>query len=1199
MRHLVFAVLLSAAVLVASPGAALPPGGLSSVDFFKGARERAAAAKAEVRNLMPVAQEHWQLYKVANRASLHEPWTAEWTEREKRMTDMVQQSVRLEDGVPVWRFAIPAAINQFRNEKGLPFYYSRVMAKELVAVEPGRMYHLSYRVRGTCQPPISANRVMLTIDYYGKDRKRLRNVSSTYRVCSPTLSWSEQAFDFRMDPRTHFVRIHYCLQNIGEIELQTGTLAPAVQTDGFDASLFPMGVLDNQCHIPQGQLGFVSFFPINQSPRKAVHPRMRVTIPPPFRYVAPAPYLPAKDFSDQPNPDGSHTYTFGFREYRWGDLAAKDYAGSFPLLFALTTDAAPSDRLYPVTYQCFDDGYEGPVHTCHLRVIAPLHGERPRLFQSGIYDSRTMMLPASVFPRFVKEYAGNGFNICFTFHSEQYVADAFHQHGIPLLGSSSFIANGYACPLPPEKRPAYTHFIGVDGKPVTDFHGRLHQLICPMAVINRTPFYQETILGEAKQRLKTSDYLMSNWEPGHAQTSGGCFCANCKQAFIAYSKLSAAEVEAAWPANIVGKYRTEWMNFKSHQHALYLETYERDLDAIARSYGKKGSGFMPMITRDIMLDTAFNLNDVNAFAVRFYADRIKWINPWGPYLAHHWRDLKRDLPGSRIRMLTMARSAARFLKLTVKDPAKRPKLLAFPCGVCVNMLVAPEQLAMDTLSVYVGGWQGSTPYYFPVGYDARYWRALAEANTAIARTERYVMEGTALPAPAVELLTPFPRPLYAELNTPDRPISSLQVAPFARDGGLCLAVGNFWEYGEAFFTAQLPGLQPKQRYLVRDAVSGTAFCDDDGKNFTGAQLAKGGALVLHAGGLRWRFYTVEPAAEAAPQGALRAKEVRALLAARLPGITKAAAEENAFLLSQARPSEAPSDVSPLRDFHAPGVSVTVTRVRGTGQPVARVSAYDTIASNVSGDRTVLTIQCGESTWKVEPDRGAFLASWRFRGHELCSASDTMGLALDGPWTPTVRFTRPFQLTRAEAIPGGVALEFTRTLNANDGRQYENCVLVKRLAFTGNRVVVDSTIRNPFNDTVRFAYRYQNLPGPVQPAGDFGPGAAHFVGPDGPFSVKSPSQHTFYKLQGSPDNPDVLRVLFGRGAPRIVPIARPEAVFRSADGKVALKVTVAPAVDFHGFVSCAESTLLTYEPVFNTCEIPVGRTWHAQMTLEAQ
>ena len=146
MRHLVFAVLLSATVLVASPGDVLSPGGLSSVDFFKGARERASAAKAEVRNLMPVGQEHWQLYKVANRASLHETWTAEWTEREKRMADVVQQSVRVEGGIPVWRFVIPASINQFRNEKGLPFYYSRVMVKELVAVEPGRMYHLSYHL---------------------------------------------------------------------------------------------------------------------------------------------------------------------------------------------------------------------------------------------------------------------------------------------------------------------------------------------------------------------------------------------------------------------------------------------------------------------------------------------------------------------------------------------------------------------------------------------------------------------------------------------------------------------------------------------------------------------------------------------------------------------------------------------------------------------------------------------------------------------------------------------------------------------------------------------------------------------------------------------------------------------------------------------------------------------------------------------
>ena len=52
---------------------------------------------------------------------------------------------------------------------------------------------------------------------------------------------------------------------------------------------------------------------------------------------------------------------------------------------------------------------------------------------------------------------------------------------------------------------------------------------------------------------------------------------------------------------------------------------------------------MPMITRDLMLDSEFNLTDQNAFAVRFYASKVKWINPWGPYLAQHWDNLRRDL----------------------------------------------------------------------------------------------------------------------------------------------------------------------------------------------------------------------------------------------------------------------------------------------------------------------------------------------------------------------------------------------------------------------------------------------------------------------------------------------------------------------------------------------------------------------------
>jgi hypothetical protein len=153
------------------------------------------------------------------------------------------------------------------------------------------------------------------------------------------------------------------------------------------------------------------------------------------------------------------------------------------------------------------------------------------------------------------------------------------------------------------------------------------------------------------------------------------------------------------------------------------------------------------------------------------------------------------------------------------------------------------------------------------------------------------------------------------------------------------------------------------------------------------------------------------------------------------------------------------------------------------------------------------------------------------------------------------------------------------------------------------VQIDSTFRNPYNDTIRFAYRYQNLPGPMQSANG-APGTARFTAADGkPLVVPAATRHVLYKLAQSPANEEVLRVLFGkspdyRSQRRVVEIAKPEATFVTADGKVALKVTLAPAVDFHGFVSFAGGAILTFEPVFNTCEIPVGRDWHARMILEA-
>ena len=1188
-------------VAAAEPDKALAPGGLASVDIFKYTRESAAqSAQKSGENLMPRSHAFWRFSFGANQA-VPGGWNADWAAKESEMRKLVRSSVNRAQKPGeknTYILETPVSINRFRTDRGQPIMHHHMMPIQNLEVRGGTNYDFVYPLRGELGPS-GADRFIVTVDFYGEDGKKCAR--SEYHVAKPTPGWQDRKVSFRTPDNCTAIRLHFGVQNIGRAEFGSGVLTENKNITGYEVLLFPMGVLDNIAAVAAGQVNFIGFAQRVSDGRIPDDPRMELTLPAGFTVLDGAPWN--KVLSGKRNPDGSVTTVVAVRNYHWEKYAVKDFSAIFPVQLAITSDLSPSDKLYPFTYRAVAKDYASPVRTAMLKVIPAIKGEQPRYFKAGVYDARGTLASKEVFDRFAGQYREMGFNAFFNFDCASYVTDAMRREGIESYGTSSNIANGYATPVKPENRPAYTHFIGVDGKPVSDYNGR-YQLLCPTTVIYRTEFYRKTILDEVRRKLKDRDYLMSNWEPGHAQTGAGCFCDNCKKDFIAYTKLAEAEVNAVWPRGVIGKYRNEWLDFKSRQHALYLSTYNADIDAIAKELGKSGAGFMPMITRDLMLDSEFNLTDQNAFAVRFYADKVRWINPWGPYLAHHWRNLERDLPGSRIRMLTMARSAVRFLDKVIPAGGARPNLLAFPNGLCVGMVVSPEQLAMDTLSIYVGGWQGSMPYYFPCNYDARYWAALAGCNTAIARTEEFVMKGKALPGVKTELLTDFPAPLYAEINEPAKPISSLQAAAFEKEGKVCVALGNFWEYGEAFFRLSVPGLAADRRYQVRDVMTGTVFADDKGENFTGKALAKG--VLQHAGALRWVFLMLEPSDTVkAPAGALTEAGVSAAMERRKGSIAKAAEAERKFVAANAAPVETPSDCSAFQPLSNRGVTVTLDKIKPAKKTVTRAGAYDTAAAGTANaERSVFTVKGGSSVWKVEADRGAMIAGWLCNGRELSFGREMLGLAVDGPWIPAARFVRPFRFVKAEKTADGVALEFTRTLNVNDHKSLDRIVVDKRMEFAPDKVRIVTTLRNPYSDTVRFAYRIQNLPGPMQNRADQTPGVAKFTTEKGVAEFRRSNKNYYFRKKGAPVEKAVLNTLFGSrytentGGP-IMEITRSEAEFVTSDGKTGLKVTMAPEVDFNGFACWDAPTEITFEPIFNTCELPVGQSRRFEMTMEAR
>jgi hypothetical protein len=191
-----------------------------------------------------------------------------------------------------------------------------------------------------------------------------------------------------------------------------------------------------------------------------------------------------------------------------------------------------------------------------------------------------------------------------------------------------------------------------------------------------------------------------------------------------------------------------------------------------------------------------------------------------------------------------------------------PKLISFPSGMQGQTWVAtPEWIGMAMDSYFFNGWEATSLYYFPKGYDARYWRAFTEATARAGRCERFVLDGTRTDSlVAVEPVPEYAAPcrqttafLPAATN-----VSPLQVASYDLNGGRVVAALNFWEKGAAFFTLKAKGLNGGRYTVLADGK--TLWTPGGGRlAWTAAELEKG--IFLGVGAARTVAFEIRPAAD--------------------------------------------------------------------------------------------------------------------------------------------------------------------------------------------------------------------------------------------------------------------------------------------------------------------------------------------------
>lgn len=670
------------------------------------------------------------------------------------------------------------------------------------------------------------------------------------RILTDSDAWRAAKLEMLVPPETRALQVSLYLDGCGEAMFDDVQLRLEEPPAGPEMRLWPMSALGNELHIAGG-FGLLNFVFRNQRGETPKNLMAVLDLPDGFDLVNTRFGIAATErhaaHAIHRIPVSALRDVMRANRERWETTQT--------LSCAVKTSLAPSAKTFTARYWLEGEGYRSESQSFTLRVVGRVRvAHKPQLFRSGAvlgrefeFDHTDEAASRAAIAGVTKLYTDTGFNAIHAPARDAVLMTTLGAAGIHRSFEALWIVNGYH--LGPAKKPDFARMVLPDGS----FHA---DGICPMEVIERGPFFRESIEAPLRKILvtdRTSDGVMPNWEPGAYQDNKGCYCARCQRAFIAHSKLPADEVKAAWPRDIFTRYHEAWVKFRSWQHSRVCVTLERTVNALGKEAGIDAH-FAPSIGHTSLIAGDYHEKHFGEIDPYDYATELPWLEPWGPYVRTELLHPEPAAIGRNIHPFIAGRDIMATLTRRIPDGAKRPKLIAYPHGFQLEDWVAtPQAIAMDTLSFFVNRWRGSYVYFFPRGYDARYWNALAAANDLIGRHEDIVLNGRPTDQQRVTALTPLPA--HAGFNNVMRGVLQhtypdaitaplLQTRGFVKGNTRLIAVGNFCETQSCPAKLAVMGLAATKRYVINGATS------------TGAELAQG--VAIEAPALRWTFIVIEP-----------------------------------------------------------------------------------------------------------------------------------------------------------------------------------------------------------------------------------------------------------------------------------------------------------------------------------------------------
>jgi hypothetical protein len=594
------------------------------------------------------------------------------------------------------------------------------------------------------------------------------------------------------------VQININLSGVGTLRYRGLSLVRETSATRVIITTCAHGQVDKSFAVGAGQVGCITYMWKRRFGERAFKPKdftFRLTLPKGFKFLA-ATWAKKGTAKIATKPDGTSEILLPAKGYEGPTYSYRDSNWTrFGVLVKADADAKEGHGTFEVLYR--GETVSNVEPTRWFTIPAVKVAAKPRRYRNGFFPGSGYGVyddPAASFAYAqMASDAGADWWIPSVPPSAE-LAALYRKAGIALITpQTGGVRDGYVVHggshAPNRNIPASDRYVARSAAG----DSTVATAVCPLSVIEERAFFKTNTLPQLRKKLAGMDGVWANWEPFNF-INQGCMCERCRQEFAKFVGLPEAQVTREIWWNEVkggGKYAAQNRKFRSLLHARLVKTVDRHIRSMTG--GANSLGLIPGIAWCEM-SSYWRPNDypVEVKAID-YAGELKWMDPWGPYPFWNLDTLFVQQEGFNVSYWYAAKDVREQVN---KDYplAKRPKLMAFPQGaMSCEWITTPEWLGLGLDSFFFNGWEASVVYFFPKGYDARYWRSFAAATERAAKYETFVYDGRRCDD-EVKLRTPGFNQIYkgrVSEYLPCRDVPLVQFAAYEKDGTLIVAVLNF------------------------------------------------------------------------------------------------------------------------------------------------------------------------------------------------------------------------------------------------------------------------------------------------------------------------------------------------------------------------------------------------------------------------